>query len=442
MKKGKIVYQCQNCDHQSAQWQGQCAVCGAWNTLVESVEQKDVYTGKAKSGGKRTTNLVKATDYKTNEIKRISTNIGELDRVLGDGFVEGQVVLLGGAPGVGKSTLLTKLSKSLMPKKVLYVCGEESIHQVHHRISRMQYDGSNLHLLDETDVNIISEVMESNKEGFSLIIVDSIQTLYSEDLTGMAGSISQIRGCTQILTTSAKRSGIPTVLVGHITKEGVVAGPKVLEHIVDTVLYLEGDEQYMYRVLRTSKNRFGQVSEVGIFEMNEEGMREVKNPSEIFLSTATEATSGSCITVVMEGQRPLFLEIQALTIKTMFGYPRRTTSGYNVNRLQLLLAILEKRCGLSLSNHDVYLNVAGGMKISENASDLAVCIAIASSFSEKPLPADTVVFGECGLGGEIRKVPNQEKRIKEATHLGYKNVVSPSKYNMVKKAVENVLGKK
>jgi DNA repair protein RadA/Sms len=345
---------------------------------------------------------------------------------------------LAGEPGVGKSTILTGISKNIKDKNVLYVCGEESPEQIKLRTARMNYDADNLLVLSETSAEAISENIEESKE-VGLVIIDSIQTLFSEELLGSPGSLVQVRGCSQILTNTAKKVGIPIVLVGHVTKQGVVAGPKVLEHIVDTILYLEGDPQHMFRILRTSKNRFGAVSEVGIFEMEEGGMNEVKNPSELFLKQRAQNSSGSCITVVMEGNRPLLFEVQALTVPTSFGYPRRTSSGFSNNRLQVLIAVLEKRAGLNLGSHDVYVNVAGGFKVSEYAADLAVCLAIASSLKDKPIKSQVVSFGECGLNGEIRKVSHQGKRSSEAKKLGYKEIVSSDNSKNIFEALKKSL---
>lgn len=421
--KLKTIFICQNCAYSTAQWVGQCPSCGKWNTLIEEIQV--VNSGSRGSNLRQTASvqIQKLSDIVSVAPKRLSSNIEEFDRVLGGGFVPGQLILLGGQPGVGKSTLLTEIARSLgtKNKNVLYVCGEESVEQIKLRANRMDYAADNLLMLSQTDVYAVCTAIETSKN-VDLVVVDSIQTLISPDLPGVAGSMTQVRGCTQLLTNTAKAAGTPVVLIGHVTKEGVVAGPKVLEHIVDTVLYLEGDDQHMYRLLRTEKNRFGPVSEVGIFELTEKSMKQVDNPSELFLSQVLKKASGSAITVVMEGQRPLLFEIQALTVKTSFGYPRRTTSGYNANRLQVLLALMEKRCGLNVSDHDVYLNVAGGFKISEYASDLAVCAAIASALKDKPLPAKSAFFGECGLSGEVRRVPHQERRIKEAKKLGYTNV--------------------
>ncbi|OGC77040.1 DNA repair protein RadA [candidate division WWE3 bacterium RIFOXYD1_FULL_39_9] len=435
MSKIKTLYVCQNCSYTSAQWVGQCPGCGSWNTFAEEVQISSVArpSGSGKPG--RNVQPVQLSTFATKSPKRISSNIEEFDRVLGGGFVPGQVILLGGEPGVGKSTLLTEIAKNMKGTNIMYVCGEESIDQIKLRTVRMEYPADNLYMLGETDVDTIINVMQTNKE-ITLVIVDSIQTLTSQELPGVAGSLTQVRGCSQLLTNTAKSTGVPIVLVGHVTKEGVVAGPKVLEHIVDTVLFLEGDSQHMYRILRTDKNRFGPVSEVGIFEMTEKSMMQVANPSELFLGQMLKKSSGSCITVVMEGQRPLLFEVQALCVRTAFGYPRRTASGYNVNRLQVLIALLEKRCNLNLSGHDVYLSIAGGFKVSEYASDLAVCLAIASSLKDVPLKPKTAAFGECGLNGEVRKVPHQEKRIKEAKKLGYTNVVNSDEIKSLKEAVD------
>ncbi|NMB69816.1 DNA repair protein RadA [candidate division WWE3 bacterium] len=437
MPKLKTVYICQNCAFESLNWVGQCPNCQSWNSFIEEIRDTrplSTLSGSAKGKSAAITPL-KLSSIVAKAPKRLSSNMEEFDRVLGGGFVPGQVILLGGEPGIGKSTILTEITRSLGTHDVMYVCGEESVDQIKLRTTRMGYAAENLFMLAETNVNDVTSAIDQQKN-LSLVIVDSIQTLYHPELTGLAGSVTQVRGCTQLLTNTAKAKGVPIILIGHVTKEGVVAGPKVLEHLVDTILYLEGDSQHLYRILRTDKNRFGPVSEVGIFEMTESGMREVLNPSEISLTSTSEKTSGSCITVIMEGYRPLLFEVQALTVRTAFGYPKRTTSGFNVNRLQVLIAILEKRCGLDLSNHDVYLNVAGGFKINEYAADLAVCIAMASALKDKPVKPKTVVFGECGLNGEIRKVAHQDKRVKEAKKLGYSSVISPENCNGIADAIK------
>ncbi len=450
--KIKTIYICSSCGFESPIWQGQCGGCGEWNTLVEDViiQTKSSINNSISRAGKNISSTsnnsgqrskpVHLSDVSIEAPKRVSSKITEFDRVLGGGFVPGQVILLTGEPGIGKSTILTEIAKKLGQHEtantdVLYVCGEESPDQIKVRATRMKYDAKNLLMLSETNVESIMATLESTPN-IGLIIVDSVQTVYSDQLSGMAGSMTQIKGCTQLLTATAKNINVPMVLVGHVTKEGTVAGPKLLEHIVDTVLYLEGDSQHLYRILRTTKNRFGPVSEVGIFQMEDSGIVEVANPSELFLEQSTNFASGSCITVIMEGYRPILFEVQALTVKTSFGYPRRTTSGFNTNRLQVLLAILEKRTGLNLSGHDVYLSVAGGFKISEYSADLAVCLAIISSLKDKPLKEKTVVFGECGLSGEIRKVSHAEKRAKEAKKLGFTNVISPDNVKTLRQALK------
>jgi DNA repair protein RadA/Sms len=435
--KPKTVYICSNCAHDTPTWMGQCPSCGEWNTFVEDVV---IPRSKTRSSGSFTARpkTTRLSDVISDPPQRVSARISEFDRVLGGGFVPGQVVLLAGSPGIGKSTLLTTISKTIK-SNVLYVCGEESVDQIKLRVLRMGYKGENLLMIQETNVNALSQTIEDKKDEIGLVIVDSIQTIYSEDLSGVAGSISQVRGCTQILTNTAKDNNVPLVLVGHVTKSGTVAGPKVLEHIVDTVLYLEGDSQHMFRILRTSKNRFGPISEVGIFEMQEKGLVEVANPSETFLDQRM-SSSGSAVSVVMEGLRPILFEVQALTVRTSFGYPKRTTSGFNVSRLQVLIAVLEKRANLNLSVQDVFLNIAGGFKVDENAVDLSVCLAIASSLLDKPIKDNTVVFGEVGLNGEVRRVSHQEKRIKEAKKLGFSNVISPANCRSVKEAMEKAFG--
>ncbi len=438
MAKQKSVYICQSCESQCPQWLGQCPSCGDWNTLVETL----INTSFGSSTESKISGLVRKptvlSKVKAPESKRKPSGATEFDRVLGGGFVPGQVILIAGEPGVGKSTLLTQISKNMGDEKILYVCGEESIGQVKVRAERMKYKADNLLVVSETDTDVIAATIEAEKD-LGLVIVDSIQTLTSNEFMGFPGSVGQVRGGTQKLTTVAKRNNLPLILVGHVTKEGSVAGPKVLEHVVDTVLYLEGDSQHMFRVLKTTKNRFGPVSEVGIYEMKDSGMTDVANPSELFLSERLKSTSGSCVAVLMEGFRPILFEIQALTTKTAFGYPVRTASGFNINRLKVLIAIIEKRCNIDLSNHDVYLNVAGGFKVSEHAADLAVCLAIVSAYKNKPVGGKVAAIGEVGLSGEIRRVSHEDKRVKEAKKLGYTSSISPSSVNSVKDAIDKVL---
>lgn len=437
MAARKTLYVCHSCGYESAQWAGQCPSCRNWNTFEETLVQ----SSSASRVSTKSRNIVKPVFLSTvsvNQTKRLSSGLTEFDRVLGGGFVPGQVIILAGEPGVGKSTLLTQISMKMPKSKILYICGEESVGQIKLRADRMNYKAENLLMLAETDVISVTDTMENSKD-IDLVIIDSIQTLTHPDMHGAAGSIGQVRGTTQVITNTAKRIGVPVILVGHITKSGSVAGPKVMEHIVDTVLYLEGDTQHLFRILKTTKNRFGPVSEIGMFEMGEKGMTEVLDPSKLFLEAAETKAPGSCITVVMEGFRPILFEVQALTSKTAFGYPRRTASGFSSNRLEVLIAVLEKRCGLSLSDQDVYVSVAGGLKISEYAADLAVCIAIASSLKNKPVGSNIAVFGECGLLGEVRKVPHEESRAKEAKKLGFTQAISGSKVKTVAKAIKLAL---
>lgn len=434
MPKAKTVYICQSCEFQSIRWVGQCPRCLQWDTFVETV----VDAKRAGSSQKTPQSFpINLKEVKAEDSKRFSTGMTELDRVLGGGIAPGQVILLAGDPGIGKSTLITQLAQKLHDKNILYICGEESPQQIKIRTERMNYKGENLYLLAETDVDAVVSTISSP---VGLTVVDSIQSVTTTDLTSSAGSVGQVRECAQRLTNIAKQKSIPVILIGHVTKEGTVAGPKVLEHIVDTVLYLEGDSQHMHRVLKTAKNRFGPVSEVGLFEMSESGMKDVENPSELFLSRQETPASGTCVAVVMEGFRPLLFEIQALTTRTAFGYPSRITSGFSSGRLKVLIAILEKRCGFDLSNHDVFVNVAGGYRIDEYGADLAVCLAIASSLKDKPLTAKVAAFGECGLSGEIRQVTYHKKREAEAKKLGYKNVISFEKVRYLKAAVSLSLG--
>lgn len=441
MAKTKSVHICQSCAFESPKWVGQCPDCGEWNTFEESVVSSTLLKS-TRNANVSIVKPVRLSEVKPKKAERVSSGIGEFDRVLGGGFVHGQVVLLSGEPGIGKSTILTQIAKSMTNVKgekstVIYAAGEESPEQIKLRADRMNYDPSNLLMISEVNAEVIAGTLEniSAGEDVGLIIIDSIQTLVSSELTGIAGSVGQVKLSSQILAQTAKKLGIPMILIGHVTKEGSIAGPKVLEHLVDTVLYLEGDTQHMFRILKTTKNRFGPVSEVGIFEMTEEGLNEVANPSDIFLKGSDHHVPGSCTTVVMEGYRPLLFEIQALTSRTAFGYPIRTTSGFNVNRLKVLIAVLEKRAGLNLSAHDVYVNVAGGFKVDEYAVDMAVCLAIASSLKDEPLPKGTAAFGEVGLLGEVRRVAGEEKRIKEARKLGYNNVISPSGTKTVRDAI-------
>lgn len=436
MPKQKSVYVCQNCSFESAKWVGQCPRCLKWNTFVETLA---VQTSTRSNTVKTLSSVAvkKLSEISTKTTERVSSKIKEFDRVLGGGFVSGQVVLLSGEPGIGKSTILLQTANNIKGE-VIYVSGEESAEQIKLRAERLGIKGDNLTMVSDIDVDSIISTLELRAVGCGLVIVDSIQTLTTGDLLGTAGSVGQVRESALRLSNFAKSKGIPMVIVGHVTKEGSIAGPKVLEHLVDTVLYIEGDEQHLFRLLRTTKNRFGPVSEVGIFIMDEGGLHEVSNPSDIFLEERMKSAPGSCVTVVMEGYRPILFEVQALTSKTSFGYPKRTASGFNVNRLSVLVAVLEKRCGLRLSDQDVYVNVAGGMKIEEYSADLAVCLAIYSSLNNKALPPKLAAFGEVGLSGEIRKVNYMENRVKEAKKLGFNKLVSPLEVKSISHALKAI----
>jgi DNA repair protein RadA/Sms len=429
MAKNKTVYICQSCSYQTLRWVGQCPECQSWNTFVEEVITKTL-PNQSKSYSNVNVKLIKLSEVKYEESQRFSSGFSEFDRVLGGGFVAGQVILMAGEPGIGKSTILTQICRNLSKDKIIYVCGEENPEQIKLRAERLKVNTANLYMLTDTDVDQVLGAIEQNPDT-KLLIVDSMQTITSQEFMGIAGSVGQVRGCVQKISDAVKRLNISTIIIGHVTKEGTVAGPKVLEHMVDTVLYLEGDHNHLFRVLKTIKNRFGPVSEIGLFEMAEEGLKEVLNPSEMFLSERSKTSVGSCVSVVMEGFRPLMFEIQALTSKTTFGYPMRKASGFNVNRLQLLIAILEKKCKIDLSQQDVFVNVAGGFKVAEYGVDLAVCMALLSSYHNKNITSDLCAFGECGLLGEIRRVSQMDKRISEAKKLGFKKIVSPNDYKNI-----------
>lgn len=451
MGKNGIVFECTNCGAQSPKWAGQCQECGKWNTLTEtivSVRNKPLHQKTIESlGGK----LVSLSEVEGKQAERTSTAIGELDRVLGGGLVAGEVALMIGEPGIGKSTLLTQLA--LKVANTVYVCGEESPGQVKIRVERMlkgslpvspsstkqsakgglSLAGETLKTLAETDVDAITLAVE--KETISLLIVDSVQTLYTSELPGLAGSISQIRECTARLIAYAKAKNVPVVLVGHVTKEGEMAGPKVLEHMVDAVLELTGDRYYDLRLLRTQKNRFGATDEVGVFRMSESGMEEVANPSEVFLSEREEGAVGSAIAVVMEGTRPVLVEVQALVVDSELPVPRRVATGVDVRRVQILLGVLQKYTRLSIGTKDVFVKIAGGINVKEPAVDLAIALAVASSATGRALPKTAAAIGEVGLLGEIRSVNWTEKRVKEAQKLGYTTVYSRASYRKVSELV-------
>lgn len=421
-KTKKSVYFCQNCGHEESKWLGQCPVCKEWNTFAEEM----VDTGKIKAIRKSSeAQAVTLSSVSTEEDERIRTEIGELDRVLGGGIVPGSLVLVGGDPGIGKSTLLLQLCQRLaaQERKILYISGEESIRQIKLRANRMGTFADSLYLLCETNLEIIRAVIEQQKP--EMVVIDSIQTMYNEEVSSAPGSVSQVRESTNILMQMAKGMNISIFIVGHVTKEGTVAGPRVLEHMVDTVLYFEGDRHASYRILRSVKNRFGSTNEIGVFEMQKSGLAEVENPSEFMLSGKPEQASGSVVACAMEGTRPMLMEIQALVCRTNFGMPRRTAAGVDYNRVNLLMAVLEKRVGLPLSNCDAYVNIAGGIKMNEPASDLGIVMAIISSYRNKPVSEQTIVFGEVGLSGEVRAVTMPEQRVAEAKKLGFQTCIVP-----------------
>lgn len=421
-KAKKSVYFCQNCGHEETKWLGQCPACREWNTFVE----EKVTSAMSKTVKERKeAQVVTLSSIETEEDDRMLTTIAELDRVLGGGIVKGSLVLVGGDPGIGKSTLLLQVCRRLSAagRKLLYISGEESLKQIKLRANRMGDFSENLFLLCETSLGIIRGIIEQQKP--DMVVIDSIQTMYHEDVGSAPGSVSQVRESTNILMQLAKGLNIAIFIVGHVTKEGTVAGPRVLEHMVDTVLYFEGDRHASYRILRGVKNRFGSTNEIGVFEMRKEGLVEVKNPSEFMLSGKPEHASGSVVACAMEGTRPMLMEIQALVCKTNFGMPRRTAAGLDYNRVNLLMAVLEKRLGMPLSGYDAYVNIAGGIRLNEPAADLGIVLAIASSYKNRPIAEDVIVFGEVGLSGEVRAVTMPEQRVIEAKKLGFKTCVIP-----------------
>ena len=426
MAKGKAVFFCKECGMESPKWLGQCPGCKAWNSLVEAPQAAKTKSAYGVSP-LQTAEPVLLSEVDTGEEERIATGIGELDRVLGGGIVIGSLVLVGGDPGIGKSTLLLQMCYALAQKerKVLYVSGEESIRQIRMRADRLQVtDGSTL-LLAETSLNRVEETVRRILP--EVVIIDSIQTIYREETEAAPGSPGQIKEATASLLRLAKGLGITIFIIGHVTKEGVVAGPRMLEHMVDTVLYFEGESHISYRILRAVKNRFGSTNEIGVFEMAGAGLREVKNPSEYMLEGRPEDEPGSVVTAAMEGTRPILVEVQALVSPTNFNMPRRTAAGTDYNRVTLLMAVLEKRLGISLAGCDAYVNVAGGMKITEPSLDLAIVLALLSSYRNRPLPPRTVAFGEVGLTGEIRAVNMMQARIAEAEKMGYRTVIVPKR---------------
>jgi DNA repair protein RadA/Sms len=432
--KAKTIYSCTECGGQSPKWQGQCPHCDEWNTLVEAVAEalplagKNRFSALAASG-----KLQQLAEVEASEVSRTPTGIAEFDRVLGGGLVNGGVVLIGGGPGIGKSTLLLQALSHLSPtKKVLYVSGEESAQQIALRAKRLSLDASEVHLLPEIQLEKIQSTVAHEKP--DVVVVDSIQTVYSEQLTSAPGSVAQVRECAAQLTRIAKSNNVTIILVGHVTKDGALAGPRVLEHIVDTVLYFEGDTHSSFRLIRAFKNRFGAVNELGVFAMTEKGLREVSNPSALFLSQHGQQVAGSCVMVTQEGTRPLLVEIQALLDEAHAPTPRRLSLGLDQNRLAMLLAVLHRHAGVACFDQDVFINAVGGVKITEPGADLAVLLAIVSSLKNKPLPEKMVVFGEVGLAGEVRPVQRGQERLKEAAKLGFTHAIIP-KANAPKKKI-------
>ena len=422
MAKAKTIFVCSECGNESPKWLGKCPACNSWNTFYEQKIEKYTETNKIE---KRINNKPKPLNsFIGQETNRTSTGYSELDRVLGGGIVKGSLILLGGEPGIGKSTLILQLCEKIEGEgKVLYVSGEESAEQIKLRADRLNVKNDELMFLGETDIDIVKEaISEINPK---LVIVDSIQTMYSDEITAAAGSVSQVREITSQIMRICKSQQISTIIIGHVTKEGNIAGPRVLEHMVDTVLYLEGERYNTYRILRAVKNRFGSTNEIGMFEMRQEGMCEVTNPSNVLISERDGNPSGSCIVASVEGTRPILVEMQALTSQTVFGIPKRTANGIDYNRLAVLMAVIEKRAGLTLGNQDVYLNIAGGMKLSEPAIDLGIIATVASAYKNIPIQRDTVVIGEIGLTGEVKRINLIEKRLKEIEKLGFKTCIIP-----------------
>ncbi len=431
MAKSKTIFVCNECGYESAKWLGKCPACNSWNSFFEEkvVESKN---SKLKSEDKKRNIPQKLNSYEAKQTFRTSTGFGELDRVLGGGLVKGSLILLGGEPGIGKSTLILQICDKVKGEgKVLYVSGEESAEQIKFRADRLGINNEDILFLGETDIDIVNQAIIDITP--KLVIIDSIQTMYSEELSAAAGSVSQVREITSQIMRICKSREITTIIIGHVTKDGNIAGPRVLEHMVDTVLYLEGERYFSYRILRGVKNRFGSTNEIGMFEMKEKGMTEITNPSDILISEREDNPAGSCIVSCMEGTRPILVELQALTTQSIFGFPKRTANGVDYNRLSLLIAVMEKKAGLMLGSQDVYLNVVGGLRINEPSIDLGMILVTASIFKNIPIPKDMVIMGEVGLTGEVRKINLMEKRLKEAEKLGFKTCIIPESNKKVLK---------
>lgn len=421
--KSKIVFVCNECGYESPKWNGKCPSCGEWNTMNEEIKNTNNQTTIQKTPSNYAKPVL-MNEISTNDEERYKTGKSELDRVLGGGIVKGSLVLLGGDPGIGKSTILLQICQNLGNfLKILYISGEESKRQLKLRATRLGVDSQNIYVMAETDIEIVCEHITQEKP--DLVMIDSIQTMNLTSLSSSAGSVTQVRECTNLLMRTAKVHDIPVIIVGHVNKEGSIAGPKVLEHIVDAVLYFEGDRQMSYRILRAVKNRYGSTNEIGVFQMTDKGLEEVENPSLMLLNGRPKNVSGTCVACTMEGTRPILAEIQALATSSGYGNPRRMSTGFDYNRVSLLLAVLEKRAGYYFSNTDTYVNVVGGLRLDETAVDLAVTMALISSLKDIPIPENAVAFGEIGLAGEIRSVSQAQARVNEAIRLGFKNIVVP-----------------
>ena len=442
--KLKTVYVCSNCGETSPRWMGRCPSCGEWNTMAEDVVVPEPKSAARKAAGARPAGVTSlmadrlSSISTTEEKSRIVTGISELDRVLGGGVVLGSVVLLGGEPGAGKSTLLLQLCGAISRQhEVLYITGEESTRQIKLRANRLKVAQENISLAAETEIDEICGLIEQAKP--ELVVIDSIQTMHCADVSSSAGSVSQVKECTARLLAVAKALEIPTFIVGHVNKDGAIAGPKVMEHIVDTVLYFEGDKTLPYRVLRAAKNRYGSTNEIGMFDMTGSGLAEIENPSQLLLEGRPLGTSGNCVACTMEGTRPILSEVQALVTKSSFNVPRRTASGFDFNRANLLVAVLEKRAGYFFGSLDVYLNIVGGLQLDETACDLSVCLAMVSSLLDQPIGDKTVAIGEVGLGGEVRSVTFLETRLREAQRIGFNKAIVP-KHNLKQLNVKEFYG--
>lgn len=436
MAKAKTVWVCSECGNEAMKWLGKCPACNEWDTFYEEQKIEKNVSKNRFSQGNTNSEIVRLKDAKKKEYTRVSSGLEEMDRVLGGGFVDGSLTLIGGEPGIGKSTLILQLCSLIgYEGKILYISGEESLEQIKLRADRLNIKNDNIYFLAETDMAVIEEKLENERPEFC--IIDSIQTMFSGEITSAPGSVSQVREITAKIMQICKKKEITTIIVGHVTKDGNIAGPRVLEHMVDTVLYLEGERYFSYRILRTVKNRFGSTNEIGMFEMKNEGLVEVQNPSSILIGDREEDILGTIVAPSVEGTRPILIEIQALTTKTFFGMPRRSSNGIDYNKLNLLIAVIEKYTKIPLSSQDVYINIVGGIKINEPAVDLAVVLAIISSYKSIAIKNEVAVIGEVGLTGEIRNVSNIEKRIKEVEKLGFKKIIIPlSNYQKLDKRVK------